>query len=437
MTTPPGGPDRRGIALALIAGLVVHLVMGLGLNFDEQAGDARFYVRMAENLAEHGVLSLETEPPHTPTIYRSPIYPTVMSVFAIAFGSVPPGAVYALQTVLTLLAGLAFAEAWGRIQPGSTRAIRVAVLASPVLAAFDFAILTEAMVTAGLLLAFSLPVLSSGPRLRFVLTGVALGASILTRDAVKGMPVLALIALTLPPVRRSLDIRGPRLAAPAWLLTGVLLVLLPWGARNYAVTGDWFLTTKGRVGVGLWLGTWETNDEWTKHGGIHDRIPPESVRGPEDLARVRAAFEADPAERDRIFFELAIDRIRDEPLAVVGRWFMRTPYTWIGSRISLFGTRGPLFERGAAGWYALKGGLWALNSVVAIFGLAGVLRLLWAPSGLAWMAVPFVYIAIAYFPLHSIERRYSHPAYPFLLAFAVTFGLHLIAKAKQRRATRR
>lgn len=415
---------RLGVAVSLLT----HVLMAAVLRHSPDGGDAPVYLSLAHNLLEHHVFSLDAAPPFQPSAYREPLYPLFLAALTKIFGSHVRMAITIAQASLTTAGVLLLASAVRRLVPSLGPATLLLLCGSPVLAAYSVAYLTEVPATALVAAAFAAPVLAHRLGLgRFLAAGTLLGLAILTRDTLKLLPLFAIGALVIPSVREALGCSRTGVQSALALAMGVALVVLPWTIRNRLSTGEWFLTTKGRMGINLWIGTWETDDSWTTNGGLHANVPQESYDSPQERDRVKAALALEGAARDRAFLVLFGERIRRAPAATLAKWLIRIRYTWTGTRISLFEVTPTWMSRGSAGWYVLKGGLAILNGLVVLLGFAGLVRATVRRSTLIWFGVPILYSLLIYLPFHSTESRYSHPAYPFLLVFA---GYLVFARAR-------
>ena len=194
--------------------------------------------------------------------------------------------------------------------------------------------------------------------------------------------------------------------------------IAPWTLRNYTQTDIVAPVTKGILGQGLWIGTWELDQKWLNNGGFTDGPPPGSFRNAEEKISVEHALTLRNVARDQAMKNLAYQRYREEPLAVAGRWFRRLPAMWLGTGFSLFPFRPAFLARGRHAWTALKAALWALNFMVLLLALTGIALAFRRQRQLLWFAAPLLYTVTVFMPLHNVEQRYSYPVTPFLLALA-------------------
>ena len=222
-------------------------------------GDARSYHRLAINLAEHGVYSVQRQPPLVPNTFRVPLYSFYVSIFYRLFGPFPHLAILG-QLVLGALTCVALCRL------GTLLFDRRAGIAAGAILAFDYsAVLFSNRLYADTL--FTLLVLlgvaavarflaADGALRHLVAAGALLGLATLCR------PVSLYFVIALAPVLwlahrgrpAALSVRGralSTLAACAVLFAAYLAVLSPWMLRNYGVTGRAYVTSM-QTKVGPW-----------------------------------------------------------------------------------------------------------------------------------------------------------------------------------------
>lgn len=415
---------REELWLAVVVAFAVRLGMLVLVAYRFDTGDSFWYDQLAKNLVAHGTFSLSLEPPIEPTYYRPPLFPFFVSV--LYRGWAAPLAVQLAQVVVSVATVVVFAKT---VEHLVTRVARPALwLAAlvPANALYAGALLAETLTTFFLVAAVAVPVLWKH-RASWLVMGVMLGLAALTRDVY--LALIPFFAVLLPvgfvhgwvddaPFKR-------RLGSAVLVVVGAVLAIAPWSARNYGIAGEVIPVSKGILGQGLWIGTWETNDAWLVKGGFEHGPPPESFRTPGEKAEVEESLKLKDAPRDRAMRKLAFDRYREEPFAVLGRWLYRAPQMWFGTRFEVFAFRPGFLAYRAPAWWVAKAGLFAINSAIVLLGWAGLLISVARRSWLAWLAIPIVYNALIFLPLHSTEPRYSQPVYLFLCAFAAFVVLYL------------
>jgi len=178
--------------------------------------------------------------------FMSPLYPYVLALFYKLFGPFPQTA--ALFQMLGGVALIYMVYLLGRrlfSEPVGLLAALLAALYRPFVF-YEGAVLSAVLIlllNTGALLLLTAP--PHRPR-RDLLAGLLLGLSALAR------PTALLFAGALAAGFLFLPALGKR-ARAAWLLLGVVLVLLPVAGRNYRSGGEWVLTTAG-LGMNFYVG---------------------------------------------------------------------------------------------------------------------------------------------------------------------------------------
>jgi len=252
---------RPFLLLALLA-FVLHVAIALGLATDEP-DDGRVYTRLAHNVVNAGVYSIDEQPPLRPTYIRVPGYPLFIAAIYRVAGDWNNAAVRATQALVdTATCGLvALLAAWWAPATWDEARRRRAALAAFGLAAvcpfpliYPAALLTE---TLALFLGTGTVVLTMAAlegrarerasRAAWIATGALAGLAALVRPenglylAVAGaMLVLAGIrdvgmGRRVPGALRRVARRS--LVQGAALAAGFVIVLAPWTVRNAVVFG--------------------------------------------------------------------------------------------------------------------------------------------------------------------------------------------------------
>jgi 4-amino-4-deoxy-L-arabinose transferase-like glycosyltransferase len=255
----PTDRTRAFIGAAIAVGLAARLLFGFlywtgkPLTLDEQE-----YILLARNVARGHGLTYDGGPPGVRHFERPPVYPLFVAGILKVTGTEapPPGgdtgvpsAVKVAQSLLGaltiwLIALVAYRAA------GARAAATAAWLAAlyPPLVWISAYLLSEALyVVLGLLAVWCLgeAIDRTGASKRWpaVAAGVVAGIGILAKEAMVFFVMLALAWLI---VRRRLFLAG-------LLVAGVVLTVLPWTVRNYAVHGR-FVLGAPHGGVTLWTG---------------------------------------------------------------------------------------------------------------------------------------------------------------------------------------
>jgi 4-amino-4-deoxy-L-arabinose transferase-like glycosyltransferase len=395
--------------------------------------DQQSYELAARNIIEHHIFSRDDRPPFEPTIMRPPGFPAAIALVYTLFGY-HFLAFQFLQLTLSLLTGVLMALCAARLAPRLAPMVLWFTMLSPFDAIFSGALLPETLSTLFVVLAFILPVCLRRRRI-WLAAGIAMGFAALTRDIYLGLPIFAGIAMALG--AWAFLSEQKRLQCAGMLLGGAILVVLPWTARNYVVSGRIVPVSEDFFGWNLWIGTWETNDvkllAINADEDLWRTVPAQAFLNADEKRIVKAnSQQQNEAEWDRAFVSVAVHRIKAEPFQVMLRYISRSWHLWLGTR-EPFLFRPPLLAAGSPGWVILKGGLFGLNTTIVVLAAWGIVQAFRFCRRMLWFAIPIAYSAIVYFPFHT-EVRYSQPVYPFILLFAaVTLSRQLFGfeKSKQ------
>lgn len=252
--------------------------------------------------------------------------------------------------------------------------------------------------------------------------GALLGVTILARAEYSlFVPVLAAYVLMTHRPRTWAGVREV-----AWLVATVVCVVAPWTLRNYRVTHQFVPVSVGGLGPCLYTGTFESKNTWKDWGVYADEVfyrPGEAER----FRALSAAFDErfmkgsiDVQPLDRAFTRMALERIRDRPLACVANWVAKAPRLWYQDYIPMY------LEREASGRWFL---IYFVFAVLA-FGLCSKEeRML-----IGFVALLFVYMNGVFLPLH-VEPRFGVALMPGIIALT-GIGLGRVATAALRRVRR-
>ena len=236
--------------------------------------------------------------------------------------------------------------------------------------------------------------------------GITLGMTILTRpEYMLFVPVLIiLIYLIRPGIEPVLRHR-----AAAIFLFCSISVVLPWTARNYLLFHKIIPVSTGGLGYNLYLGTFESNDNWNGWGKFPENIFIDEV----DKKRTIALSESFSLlfkqgsirvnSIDREFMRLAINRIIAQPWQVVKLWFQRLPRLWYQFYVQMYG------DREATGLYFI---FYFVFVVFAIVSADHYERAVMIP-----IVALFFYLNLVFLPLH-VEPRYGVGAMPAMISLA-------------------
>jgi 4-amino-4-deoxy-L-arabinose transferase-like glycosyltransferase len=459
-------PTAKQFAAALTCGLGLRLFFNY--HFPARSFDTRFYEELAANWRYHGVYGIFVQGQLLPVDMRMPGYPAFLAVIHRMFGaSAKP--VMRVQAIVDLWTCVLTAALAARLAPSPQRA-RVATAAlwmaalCPFLANYTAALLTETLATFFTVAALYLfASILEDPRLRmpsasldadlllssagwWLLAGALVGVGTLVRPDALLILAAAGAALLISWHRRS-D-AAKLLLASAWITAGLLLVLLPWAARNARNLGRvQFLSPRYAESYGdfiprgffAWTRTWSEHFRdayqvsWKlgKQRIEMDSFPTSAFDSGEERDRVaelvnlyNADLKMTPA-LDRQFAGLARERARRHPF----REYVTIPVTriaaiWFTPRIELLPYSGrlvPPLERwrgnprdfGATSVFVL------MNAAYIGLALGGWIRrrrsLLSGPAMV--MLTAFIGIRTAFLTtLQTVEPRYVMVCFPALLA---------------------
>lgn len=217
------------------------------------AADSRGYEIRARGLLEHGVFTAREEPPFTPDLIRTPVYPAFMAgVFALTGHA--PAAVILLQILLGgLTALLTF-----RLAAWLGLSLRAATGAALIVALDPVAIMTANLLLSETLFTLLL-VLGLGLLARHWQTAQArwlLGSALVLALATLTRPISQFLPPALLPLFGVAEKRTPlgavaRVGIPFVLLTTLLTA--PWAYRNYREAG---VVTLSSAGSGVLFSYW-------------------------------------------------------------------------------------------------------------------------------------------------------------------------------------
>ncbi|MFT3714295.1 MAG: hypothetical protein QM817_42075 [Archangium sp.] len=419
-------PARRTLALLTIGVLARLSIYGV-LEPRIDGGDPVGYLRTAHHLVEFGVFSDDVELPPQPGFYRPPLYPAFLAGAFVLWDS--PWFVRCLQLVLSLVTAFVVARIARKFDERAANWVLAAMLLSPVEAAYATVILSETLTT--LLLASAAAVLLLRTEWwRWALGGALAGLLALCRDIY--LPLLLLVAGAWA-IAWKLDSFRKRARDGAVFLACAALVIAPWALRNQRLAGRFVAVSEGRLGLSLWMGTWATNGDFTRTDALGYReYPPEAFRSEDEKVKALEALGVgmDRRTADAQLRQLAMQRYRDEPVRIIGRWLKRAPKLWLGTRFDLFTLRAAY---GSPAWTLIKSLLWGFNALLVALGVAGMAWCFRKRREALWCALPLAFTAAVYLPLNSFENRYSQPVFPFVVVFAGLAAVAIVDAINARR----
>lgn len=406
--------EHRAFVPSVIAfGLLLRLAISL-LFPVEAASDGAWYLQRASEI----VAGLGYQEAGFPTAYWPVGYPAILAAFVAVLGAGPLAWV-SLNLIAAAIVMLMIVW-FGRAAAGNDLAGRLALLAYAVYPNHAVQIgqpLSEGVYTALFMLAFG-ALISFRHRLGgLLLCGLLFGVATLVKPQTLLFPLGGVIALWW--IFR--DFRWTHLLRTYVLVyLGMMLVILPWSARNTTVFGEFVLiSTNG--GVALFIGA---NDLVT---GDHFDIEKTPL-----MEQIPVPW-ADRVERQvelgQAFRQAAVDWIKADPARYVGwmprkiilMWQKDTDGFWALSD-QYPGAQGfiRLLQWGNQGYYML---IWLLALPCAWLALRGLWRFdePRAQLGLLFCMPVFITLLAAVF---TGQIRYHYPAMPMLMLAASWSVVH-------------
>jgi hypothetical protein len=385
-----------------------------------KGGDSDFYTLMADNIVDHGTLSISFSSPFEPTVFRPPLYPFFISLLRRWPLSSFEMIVAFSQTVLMTASALFLALQLARYVPRFKTLLLMLFMLNPFDGFFASSVISDPMSTVLFAVAFAFFI--SPYRFRYWASGVFLGLLVLNRDIYLVLPVF-LVAASLWVHRKNM-LRRMKKLMPLLVCFGV--TVLPWTVRNYLQFNQLILVSKGLMGFNLWVGTWEQNGEWITEPR---NFPEYAFREPNQRRDVEQWLRQPAIQFDPQFKALTVQNYRENPLSILVTCLKRHYKLWLGSRSDLVTFKPTLLPKGGTPWVALKASLWGWCIAVFMFGFAGFgWRHRKSQRGRLvsfYCLVPLAMTSVTYFPFHNIETRYSYPVFQLLLVGMVLFGSSL------------
>ncbi len=338
---------------------------------------------------------------------RMPLFPAVLSVFHAI-----PNGLLAAKTLLWFVGALAAAATTLAATALFDRRIGIIagllVAFDPFLIFFSSLLLSETpYVTALAVLWWTLWPLTrrdpiAGQPARWIAVGLLSALCVYLRESSIGLIVFSMGFVL---VCRRCD--GKSVAGSALVLGVVIAALIPWAARNRAVTGDWCWLTH-RAGISLYDGV---GPQATGASDLGDVKQSEAVRGLNEVAW------------NRYFLDQAVGAIKHDPGRVIRLAGVKLKRMW--NPIPNVET----YRSGAVRWLSAA---WTIPT----FALAAVAALLlFARGGENRRAALFLLVPAVYFSgVHSLfvgSVRYRLAAIPMIEVLAAVSLAAIYQKIRQ------
>jgi 4-amino-4-deoxy-L-arabinose transferase-like glycosyltransferase len=387
------------LAVALFATFVIWRTQAMVA----QTNDLYKFAELGRSIAEGKGFCFTDGPP---TIRRAPLYPGLIALLYTVFG-VHPVVIYVAQCFLAAGTCLLVFEIGRRLFSTRTGVIAAVVTAlHPMVMRYVPDIQVETFLTFLYTLAvYRAVALVDAPSAKNgFFFGVAAAAAAMVKGVALPFPVLFIVVcLVWRRVSRK-QAALPGFRSVAFVLVGMALVILPWTARNYTVTGKLVLISGNASGEFL------RGYVFAQPRYFLLRDPPYSVGENEANEMQRALFrsqglvwERDETETERVQNVAMKQKIRSDPGAFVKKFVIGCFMFWyvVTSRANSL----------LVGTLALGG--WVL-SLLGVSLNAGKGYRFWIPI-LPILSLNFLYAAIL------ALGRYSAPCIPTLMVLAA-FG---------------
>jgi 4-amino-4-deoxy-L-arabinose transferase-like glycosyltransferase len=397
--------------LALCMAWVLALTLNLASAVLRPGGspDTERYDRIGWNLAQGHGYTASAAPPYQPDIFRAPGYPAFLAL-VYRFAGHDLTAVRVVQAVLlSFLVPLTYFLAHRCFDPPTARLSVFLAALYPYYWTYAGSALSDGLAVLLTAAMMALLVLSLERPLGWaLLAGIGLGLLCLFKPAMLLFPVFAAAIYALQ--------RRPWAGRATVYLVGAMLVVCPWTARNFAVTGQVVPLAAGG-GLMLYAGVagaaygYDLNEFHQRVELGDKRLQDEQHE--EDPARVLALDESMKADALRL--------IRGYPLAYARHLAVSTVRVWISAWV----WRG---DRWALSWphALLSGGLLA----AALGGIAARRRQ-WREA-LVLVAV-VVYVSLVHAPF-ACEARQSLPGRICLIIFAAALLVATVRRVRPQAA---
>jgi 4-amino-4-deoxy-L-arabinose transferase-like glycosyltransferase len=367
-------------------------------------GDAKNYVSWGSEIASGNWLGDET-------FYQAPLYPYLLGVLFSVFGE-DLFAVRIFQLFMGATSCSLLALAGWRFFSK-----RAGIAAGLLLAFYAPAFYSDAMIQKSvldiLLVCLSLWLLSvvvTQPSWRACVgLGLAIGGMALTRENALAFP-----AVLVPWLGLRYDLpRRQRLAFVGFFLAGISVVLLPVAVRNWAVGGEFHLTTS-QFGHNFYIGNNPAADGTYKPLLARRGDPTIERQDAIDLAQSTLGRELSPSEVSRFYTDRALRYIAADPLDWLALMFRKVALVF--TSIEMVDTEDQYTHAESSSLLFLAGKLFHFG-VLAPLALLGLI-ITWPRRGELLPLYLMFSIYTATLVIFYVFARYRLPLVPFLVLFA-------------------
>jgi 4-amino-4-deoxy-L-arabinose transferase-like glycosyltransferase len=374
-----------------------------------------------DNGAAYGMPSDKNPDEYTPAIIRGPVYPFFLASVYSLLGNddqmrsletwhiilnrvrVVQGVLDALICIIVYLMVRAVTPQY--IMPALFAAILYSFSVYNIY--YIRSLLTEAVTTfiiANTLL-FIVLALKYSKKHWWILSGIFFGLTVLSRPEYL---LFSPIAVCLILFHNRSNIKQAIWLSAVFIL-GAIFVITPWTLRNYTTFKRPILVSTGGLGYVLFLGTFETRGNWRGYG----KYPENIYRDDNEKKLIRKLSHdfrvyskegtIEVVDIDNNFKEIALNKIRENPLKCLKIWISRIHRLWYQRYDQIY-----YYKQPSGNFFIF----YFLFAIVAILGLDSRGRLLVAP-----IILMFLYLNMIFLPLH-IEPRYGVALMPGIISLA-------------------
>ncbi|MBF0328703.1 MAG: glycosyltransferase family 39 protein [Nitrospirae bacterium] len=366
-------------------------------------GDSLYYLEVGRNIfnfAIHGEGN-----PVTASYYRPPIYSAFVGLIDTIFGY-NLNAFFIIQSIISIWGAIITYFLLSEHSKHISFLSSLLIASSPFEALMNSRVFSENITTMFLLMSFLIMVFSQ-KKSRFIISGILMGFTILSRDVYLLLPIFTVMFFM---------IINKREKGLIIYLIAVIITISPWIIRNFQLSNGGLFLSKGILGPGLWIGTWEKNPDWMRNS----KLLPDDVfiigTNEDKKNEIRDRWEH-RNQFDQYFKNLSFEKITSEPLDVIKTWIIRAPRLWFGTRSDHYAMRA---VSGSHKYFFYKSVFFMLNAIIIITGILGIFASYKNDKRFFLLSIPIIYVFIIFLPLH-VETRYSASVLPFIIIFSSYF----------------
>jgi 4-amino-4-deoxy-L-arabinose transferase-like glycosyltransferase len=176
-------------------------------------------------------------------------------------------------------------------------------------------------------LLFSFMGLQNGKKRWWIAAGTGFGLTVLCRtEYILFIPFLSAYLCYTGRKHFSTAIKRPLI-----LILSATFIILPWTIRNYLVFNELIIVSIPLVGINLYYGTYEHKAWWT----YPDNLFADDTVDKGKILKIFKSFSyhfrrgtIDLRKFDNMFLQIALSRIRNNPLQCFKEWIKKLPHLW-------------------------------------------------------------------------------------------------------------